>query len=241
MNIEIDTHTHTLASGHAYSSIREMAAMAASKGLKALAITEHGPQMPGTCHLTYFQNLRFVPRQLEGIEMLFGVELNILNEDGQVDLSQKILKEMDIAIASMHTSCYRGEQVREKITRAYLRVMDNELVDIIGHPDDGRYPVDFELLAREAKRTGTLLEVNNSSLRPEGFRVNTRENCLRMLEACKKHEAMVVMGTDAHVDTDIGGYRYAGQVLKEVNFPEELVANTSFEKLKTCLKRIKKV
>ena len=72
MNIEIDTHTHTLASGHAYNTLREMAAMAAEKGLKGLAITEHSPMMPGPCHFFYFQNLRVVglgdvyKRQLQG-------------------------------------------------------------------------------------------------------------------------------------------------------------------------------
>ena len=59
MNIEIDTHTHTLASGHAYNTLREMAAMAAEKGLKGLAITEHSPKMPGTCHIFTFRTLEW--------------------------------------------------------------------------------------------------------------------------------------------------------------------------------------
>ena len=80
MKIEIDTHSHTLASGHAYNTIREMASMAAEKGLKGLAITEHAPQMPGTCHLYYFQNLRVVPRKMYGVELFLGTELNIMNE-----------------------------------------------------------------------------------------------------------------------------------------------------------------
>ena len=62
MKIMVDTHTHTLASGHAYNTIREMAKMAADKGLEGLALTEHAPQMPGSCHLFYFQNQgRFLP------------------------------------------------------------------------------------------------------------------------------------------------------------------------------------
>ena len=62
MKIIADTHAHTLASGHAYSTIKEMAAAAKAKGLKALALTEHAPEMPGTCGLFYFQNLDVVPR-----------------------------------------------------------------------------------------------------------------------------------------------------------------------------------
>ena len=87
MRVEIDTHTHTLASGHAYNTMNEMAKAAADKGLKGLAITEHAPEMPGTCHLYYFQNLRIVPRKRFGIELLLGTELNIMNAEGKVDLS----------------------------------------------------------------------------------------------------------------------------------------------------------
>lgn len=241
MNIEIDTHSHTLASGHAYNTIREMAKEAARKGLKGLAITDHAVQMPGTCHIYYFENLRVMPRQLYGIELLLGTELNIMNEAGEVDLPDRILKEMDIAIASIHLQCYKGECQRETITKAYANAMQNDYIDIIGHPDDGRVPVDMETLVREAKKTGTLLEVNNSSLRPQSFRVNTMENCRNMLWECRKQEAMIVLGSDSHVDADIANYKYAFRALEEVNFPEELVANTTLAKLKSSLKRNKKV
>ena len=88
MEIKIDTHTHTIASGHAYNTIREMASMAARKWLEGLAITEHAPKMPGSCGLYYFQNLKVVPRQMENLRLLFGVELNILDENGTVDLPE---------------------------------------------------------------------------------------------------------------------------------------------------------
>ena len=67
MKFVADTHAHTLASGHAYSTIREMAAAGAAKGLKALAITEHAPEMPGTCNFIYFQNMDVVPREMNGM------------------------------------------------------------------------------------------------------------------------------------------------------------------------------
>lgn len=241
MRVEMDTHTHTLASGHAYNTINEMAKAAADKGLKGLAITEHAPEMPGTCHLFYFQNLRVVPRERYGIELLLGTELNIMNEDGDVDLPEETLKTLDIAIASMHTPCFEGERTMEKITAAYEKVMEHPYVDIIGHPDDGRFPVDMERLVSQAKKTGTLLEVNNSSLRPDGFRENTKENCLRMIKECKKQGAMIVLGSDSHVDVDIAEYPYAEEVLKEADFPEELIANLSLEKLKASLKHNKKL
>ena len=79
MKIVLDTHAHTIVSGHAYNTIREMAQMAKEKGLEAFALTEHAPQMPGTCHEFYFQNLHIVPREMYGVRLFMGVELNIMN------------------------------------------------------------------------------------------------------------------------------------------------------------------
>lgn len=237
MRVEIDTHTHTLVSGHAYSTIREMAKAAKEKGLKALAITEHAPEMPGSCHLFYFVNLRVVPRKLEGIKILFGSELNIMDAEGHVDLPTTTIKGFDITIASMHPPCYKGEKTVEEVTKAYIKICERDDIDIIGHPDDGRFPVDYEELVKAAKRTGTILEINNASLKPDGYRANSKENALRMLEYCKKYGAMIVLGSDAHFDTAIAEYPYAEEVIREVGFPEELIANTSLEKLTSSLKR----
>ena len=82
MKIGIDTHSHTVVSGHAYNTMKEMASMAAEKGLEGLAITEHAPEMPGSCQLYYFQNLRVVPRTMYGIHLLLGTELNIMDKEG---------------------------------------------------------------------------------------------------------------------------------------------------------------
>ena len=241
MNIEIDTHAHTLVSGHAYNTIREMAQMAAEKGLKGLALTEHAPAMPGSTNLYYFQNLRIVPREMYGVKLLLGTELNILDDEGNVDLSENVVKSLDIAIASIHPLCFQEAREKVNIMSAYRNAMEHPWIDIIGHPDDGRFPVDYEELINVAKRTGTLLEVNNSSLKPGGFRKNTRENSIAMLKECRKQGAMVVLGTDSHVDVTLGDYTYVEEVLKETDFPEKLIANISYKKLLNSLKHRRNV
>ena len=79
MKIALDVHTHTLASGHAFSTLQEMARAAADKGLEVLGITEHSPGIPGTCDPIYFRNLHVVPRRMYGIELLLGAEINIIH------------------------------------------------------------------------------------------------------------------------------------------------------------------
>lgn len=235
MNIKVDTHTHTLASGHAYSTIREMAKAAKEKGLEGLAITDHAPTMPGGPHLFYFQNTKVLPKQMEGVEMLYGVELNILNEEGDIDLPIDVLDKLDLKIASIHPPCFQGEITKESITRTYLNVMDNKRIDIIGHPDDARFPIDYEKLVKKAKETHTLLEINNSSLHPQSFRQGARKNITTLLKECQKQQVPVVIGTDSHVDIDVGICDYVSAVMSEVGFPQELVVNTKLTKLKAAL------
>lgn len=93
-----------------------------------------------------------------------------MNPDGDLDLSESLCRNLDIVIASIHSPCYGLDHTREENTKAYTAVMKKPYVDIIGHPDDGRFPVDYEVLVQTAKETKTLLEINNSSLRPDGFR-----------------------------------------------------------------------
>ena len=95
MRLRVDTHSHTLASGHAYSTIREMAEMARDHGMDAIFFTEHAPEIPGTCGRYYFENMKILPRERWGIQTYFGAEVNILNSNGEVDLSESLLKRMD--------------------------------------------------------------------------------------------------------------------------------------------------
>ena len=235
MKIIADTHAHTLASGHAYSTIREMAAAARKRGLKALALTEHAPEMPGTCGLFYFQNLDVVPREADGVRLLMGAEVNIMDPDGTVDLPEKTCRSLDIVVASIHPPCYGLDHTREENTRAYVEVMKKPYVNIIGHPYDSRFPFDCETIVRTATETGTLLEINNSSMRPQSSRKGTRENILAMLDLCRQYEVPVTTGSDAHVDVDAGNFANVREVLDYCNFPEELVITTDWDRLKEFL------
>ncbi len=227
----MDLHTHTIASGHAYCSLREMAKAAADKGLEILGITDHAPMMPGTCHQYYFDNLKIVPRQMYGIELLLGSEVNILNEKGDIDLSGKTLSQMDVVIASLHIPCIKP-MTKEKNTAAYLNVMKNPYVNIIGHPDDGRYDMDYEALVKGAREYGKVLELNNHSLEPGSSRQDARPRDMEMLTLCKKYGVPVIMDTDSHMDVQIGEFDLARELLSEVDFPEELVLNRSKEAIK---------
>lgn len=224
----LDSHTHTIASGHAYSTMNEMIQAAKDKGLSLLAITEHAPQMPGSCKRIYFDNLRIVPRKRGNLWTLMGVELNILDRSGAVDMEEELLKNMDVVIASIHPPCYHETDPQAHL-EAYLNVMKNPWINIIGHPDDGRFPVDYQVLVPEAKKHHKLLEVNSSSLAPNAYRMNALENYKEMLHLCMKHETPVIVDSDAHIDVTVGEHSRAWKLLEEMEFPAELIVNTDLE------------
>ena len=239
LNILADTHSHTLVSGHAYSTIREMVRAAADKGLDLLAITEHAPAMPGTCVKSYFENLAIVPREMEGIEVLFGAELNILDSSGSLDLFPELCQGLDLTVASIHKPCFYSKVSEETVTSAYLNAMEKPYVNIIGHPDDARFPVNAEALVKKAKETHTLLEVNNASFMPNGFRVNAYETMKGILMLCKEYEVPVTTSNDAHIDVAVGDFQYVRKILNDCDFPEKLVVTTDLKKLKPYLNRFK--
>lgn len=235
----MDLHTHTIVSGHAYNTMKEMAYAAAEKGMDILGITEHAPMMPGTCHDFYFDNLKVVPREMYGIKLLLGAEVNILDYDGKVDLREKQLQAMDVVIASLHLPCIKPGSIQEN-TNAYLNAMKNPLINIIGHPDDSRYPVDYKALVEGAGEYHKVIEVNNNSLSPLSFRANARENNLVILEYCREYKVPVIMASDAHVDTRIGDFDIARPLLEEIDFPQELILNRSEDAVKPYLNCYKK-
>lgn len=230
----MDLHTHTIASGHAYSTILEMAEAAGRKGIELLGITEHGPAMKGSCDTIYFENLKVIPRERYGVQMLFGAEANVMDENGTLDLPDELLARMDLCVASLHIPCF-PPQGREENTRAYRNVMKNPYVNIIGHPDDPRYPIDFRAVVETAKEQHVLLEMNNSSLVPTSFRKATEEGYLEFLELCREYDQPIVMGSDAHVDIDVGNHGYVAAILEKADFPEHLIVNTDVEKVKPYL------
>src|SRR5574344_157237 len=180
-----DLHTHTVASGHAYNTIQEMVHAAQKKGLTLYGITEHSMTMPGTCHEFYFNNLKNASRDYDNIELCLGVELNIMDYDGNVDMNEDLLKTMDVAIASIHNHIGFEAGTVEQNTRAIIGAIKNPYINIIGHPDDSSIPLNYEPIVLASKEYETLLEINNNSLSPDSFREKKKKNDRTILELCK--------------------------------------------------------
>ena len=230
----IDIHTHTIASMHAYSTIREMATMAKERGLALIGISDHAPAMPGTFDEMYFHNFRVVRPAAYDIDIIMGAELNIMDSMGTVDLPEKVLRKLHYAIASLHDLVIAPGTLEEN-TAALIGAMTNPYVVIVGHPDNPAYPVDFDAVARAAADAHILIEMNNASHNPSGSRPGSDRLARELLAACRRHGAHIIMGSDAHIDIDVGDHSYTHAILAELDFPNELVLNDDPNRLKSWI------
>ena len=230
-----DMHMHTIMSGHAFGTIREMAAEAAARGLQLIGVTEHGPGIPGTVDPIFFKNLVDAPRMLYGVEVWHGSEVNLL-ENGELSLSKRHLSYLDYAIVGIHGLCYENAG-KVKNTEWLLKAMEDPKVRFVSHPDDDRFPLDYEALIPGAKERNVALELNNSSLRKPSLRPNCVENYKTMVPLCMKAGVPIIVNTDAHDPSGVGDFTLARNLLSQMEVDEDLILSNDVEKLKAFLRR----
>lgn len=222
---KFDFHTHTIASGHATTdTIADMAKAASARGMTLLGISDHGPASIGSAGLSYFRSLSLAPRERLGIKIYYGAEANILNQNGDLDIPDDILSMLDYCIVSMHRPIYVSGSKREN-TLAYRRAMEHPNVKIIGHCDDSRFPVDYAALVHDALQRGVIPELNNVSLLPDSYRKNCRENSLGLLQECSRQGCRLLLSSDSHGKARVGDVTEAWAMVRQADFPLELVVN----------------
>lgn len=231
LNIVVDTHTHTISSGHAYSTIQENAKEALVSGIKMINMSDHGPAMTGAPFRYHFGNLRIIPNFLYGVRVLKGVELNIINYNGEVDLPKYYLGDLDLVLASYHDICLEPATVEEH-TNAAIQVLSNPYIDVLAHPGNPQFQIDIEKVVKTAKDYNKLIEINNQSVI---VRTGSEKNCLEIARMCKKYGVRITTGSDAHISFGIGKFDNVIKLLKEAEVPEELVVTTSVEKMEEYL------
>lgn len=233
MNIIADTHCHTIASGHAYSTIEEILRAAKQKNLYAIAITDHGRLMPGSPAKWYFKNLRAIPRKINGMLVLRGTEANVYNYDGDLDIDPEEIDALDWVVASMHKHVLSPPKSQDQCTEAWLKIAKNPKVNVIAHSGSELYKYDYEKVIPEFGANGKLVEINNATF---NIRRESIKNCKTIAQVCMKHSVPVVVNSDAHSSFQVGELSQALAMLDEINFPEELIVNANVNRFKNYLK-----
>lgn len=235
IEIEVDTHTHTTASVHAYSTLKENVDAAAKMGLKGIAITDHTPAITGGSAPIFIISsvMKFLPEYADGIRIIKGMESNILDYDGNIDVTDdKFLKCVEFGIASIHNGTM-APGTKAQHTDALIGALSNPNIKMLGHIGDPRFEIDKEAVVKEAKRLNKIIEINNHSFEA---RAGSGENCTQIARLCKKHGVRIAVSSDAHSCYNVGKFEIALKMLDEIDFPEELVVNAKLNRFLDFLK-----
>lgn len=237
-----DYHTHTIYS-HGTGTIRDNVEEALRKGLKEIAICDHGPG-----HYLYGVKKKNIPVMREeidrlneefepkGIKILLGVEANLTGYDGSIDMNDRLIKQIDLLLLGYHygvtpRTIYDGfgmyirnplskavpfgrERMLELNTKAFIRAINNFKIDFITHPGS-KAKVDIRTLAREAAKVGTALEINSkhSQLSVESIEIASQEN------------VKFIVNSDAHRPEDVGNVEESLKRAKAANLPLDRIKN----------------
>ena len=231
-----DLHTHTLASTHAYSTVTEMVRAAGERGLYALAVTDHAKTMPGSPRDWYFSCLHELPLHYRGVLTIAGIEANVLDFEGTLDVDKKDEERLDWIVASIHHLGLDGlkDPDVEKCTHLWTQIARNPRVNVIAHSGDPLYAYDVDRVIPEFGAHHKLVEINNHTF---DARKQNVKNCKKIALACKKYGVPIVVDSDAHFESYVGDFGNALRMLEEIDFPEELILNASVERLNQYLEQ----
>ena len=247
IKIKTDTHTHTLASGHAYSTIEENLRAAKEHGLELVGITDHFssffvPSTDFAC-FGFFINKKALPEVWHGVRLLFGAEVDIIDLKGNLfghDLyipypnkngvkltyEEGILNRLDYLIASVHYKDFAANSTVVENTELYIKALEHENVKILGHIGRSGLEFDIDEVVKAAKSLNKMIEINEASF---GHGETVRERCLKVALACAKYGTKIVVNSDAHSSFEIGKYPNTEHFLDEIDFPVELIGNRDAE------------
>jgi putative hydrolase len=217
--IEVDFHVHSLFSLCGLHTVLELLARARELGMKGFAVTDHGREIGGRLNSVFFE--RFVSPDPQ-VRILKGVECNVLDEKGGIDLPREFLQFIDIVLCGIHSNFPRG-RTTDSYTDSMIAVIENNpQVDVVTHPNDTHYPVDYRRLAGVAARHGAVLELNNSKIL---YLRSTAAEACALLNACKEFGCRVAVSSDTHAIHELGDDRAVAPLLQETGFPRELIVN----------------
>jgi DNA polymerase (family 10) len=224
-DLQGDVHMHTVETD-GRSTIEEMAAEAEAKGYKYMAITDHSKNLAFANGLDdqraveHIRRIRKASEQIEGIMIFAGVEVDIL-ADGTLDLSDSVLEQMDIVIASVHS---HFNQSSAEMTERLLKAIHNPNTSLIGHPT-GRillrrdaYPFDLDAVLKAAARAKVAMELNAY---PDRL-----DLCDRHLRRAKELGAKIVINTDSHHTSHLEKIRFGVLQARRAWLTKEDVLNT---------------
>lgn len=232
--LKADLHVHSVHSGHAYGTIYDIGREAARKGMEIVAITEHGPALPGGTGAEHHFHMGWrAPRELDGVRLLWGCEANIIDAEGQLDLSAKDLAQLDVVLVNFHANCGYEDQGRKENTRVMQRVLANPNIDVLSHPTNPKHEYDNGAVIETGIEHGVLMEINLAYLKRhrnadlDGFRL--------IVDLVRAAGRRLLVNSDAHFLHEIGDDGILSEMARQIGLTDDLILNNDIDELKLAL------
>ena len=226
--LKIDLHIHTVASGHAHSTIAEYINRAKELKMKIIGISDHGPSLDCTlADVVYFKQAFRIPKIIDGIRVLKGVEANIINEKGDIDLPDTVLEKLDYVLAAFHFITPYKDAGEEKNTKAMINAIRSGKINILSHPfvNNNKFCYNLEKIAETACEHNVLLEVNTSYIKEHRLTDQLVENIKLMLKVVREHNKKVIVNSDSHNIWELGDDTPLKKIQSRLRLEKELIIN----------------
>jgi putative hydrolase len=235
--LKIDLHIHTIASGHAQNTILEFINQAKKLKMKVIGISDHGPGTTKLVSSSYFRTLSRIPAVVDGIRVLKGIEANIANENGDLDVDESVTNHLDYVAANFHDFGGFEDLGKERNTEAFIKVIKSGKIKIITHPTSTRpYETDLRKICEAACENNVLLELNLSRLSQRFLKPDTISNIKIMIEVAKKHGRKIIIGSDAHNIWELADDSLLIPIKEEIGLTDDLIINNYPQELFQLLK-----
>lgn len=244
MRLFADYHTHTKYS-HGKGTIRENVEEAIKKGLREIAITDHGPG-----HISFgvrksgLEKMRKeiddLNKEYDNIKIFLGVEANLIGIDGTIDVTEEEIKLVDKLLVGFHNGAmprglgdalqlyfknylskplkFMRNKCRERNTEAMIKAINRYKIDIITHPG-AKIDIDTRRLAKAAGKRGTALEINSSH----------GNLTLEYAKIAMKEDVNFVIDSDAHVPGNVGNFKNGIEIAEKAGIPVRRIINAEAE------------
>lgn len=237
--LKINLHLHTSQSGHAFGSFYGVLEEASKKGMDMIAITDHGPAVFGSATETYFAIAERVPRKYKKVKVLFGCEANIIDKDGNLDLSKKTIKRLDILIVGIHDRSDYKDLNEKNNTLSLVRCFEKYKPNIFSHPPTMFFKYDIEKAVQAACDNNVLIELNLAGLGRLERKKQKEDIDLykKMVAVVKKNKKRFIVNSDAHFLHEVGDDSILPKYMKKLGISEDMVLNNYPEELNKQIKR----
>ncbi|MBU0536286.1 MAG: PHP domain-containing protein [Nanoarchaeota archaeon] len=237
--LKIDLHIHSILSGHAYGTIYEIMKYAKSKGFEMIAITDHGPGGSALTSRSHFMMGSRAPKDYEGMRVLWGCEANIIDGDGNIDLDEFAIKQVNFLIVGLHTETVYKDLGKDKNTEAIIKCFNKYPIHCFSHPATLYYDYDVEKACQAACDNDILLEINLTNLvrLERGSRKMNVDNFKKIVDVAKKNNKKILVNSDAHFLHEIGDDTVLGRFRDKLGLDDSMIINNFPEELNEFIKK----